>query len=438
MAIAVRFPDTLASFTKHFAGVFRNEPQKNHFSEYLLGLICSENKTVTGIRDFYAFSKDQSSLNKFLVKASWDEEQFNEERLTWLQQQKKTKYHERGVIAIDNVLVDHEGKLIEDAGFFWDHAEHRHKIAHDYLIANYVCPNDYHYPLYSFRFQKKEKEKSDKNDKNKESKSKLKRAKKEQEDTNEKPFENHHVLFRKLVSKVCSQAIPGDFAFDSYFCHAENLNYINSFQDRHGRPRAYVGDLKFNRNLLCGNGKKRKASEWAASILPEQKKELKEKNGKTQWYFTLCVEVPKTDHKIRIVFLWKDREDKKPSKILISNRTTWDVCRIVGVYRKRWTGTETFHRDGKQLLGMGDCQLRNGLGQTRHMYLVFAAYSFLMVQINKDCCVEKAKKPMLMTIGDGCRSITREVFRTMLDWTIRQVTKRGRSLAEVLQILRFA
>lgn len=27
-------------------------------------------------------------------------------------------------------------------------------------------------------------------------------------------------------------------------------------------------------------------------------------------------------------------------------------------------------RDGKQELGMGDCQLRDGQGQTRHMYLV--------------------------------------------------------------------
>ena len=46
-----------------------------------------------------------------------------------------------------NTLVDHEGKLIEDVGKFWDHADQRHVIAHDYLISNYVCTSGAHYPI---------------------------------------------------------------------------------------------------------------------------------------------------------------------------------------------------------------------------------------------------------------------------------------------------
>ena len=48
----------------------------------------------------------------------------------------------------------HDGRLIEDVGWFWDHAEHRHQIAHDYLIANYICPSGTHYPLEFRRFRK--------------------------------------------------------------------------------------------------------------------------------------------------------------------------------------------------------------------------------------------------------------------------------------------
>src|SRR4051812_17404692 len=68
----------------------------------------------------------------------------------------------------------------------------------------------------------------------------------------------------------------------------------------------------------------------------------------------------------------------------------WEVQRILKTYRKRWTGTETFHRDGKQHLGMGDCQLRSGESQTRHMYLVFLAYSALMGQLRHDRAQEWA------------------------------------------------
>jgi hypothetical protein len=40
--------------------------------------------------------------------------------------------------------VDHSGKLIEEVGYFWDHAAQRYKIAHDYLLVNYGCPSGKH------------------------------------------------------------------------------------------------------------------------------------------------------------------------------------------------------------------------------------------------------------------------------------------------------
>jgi hypothetical protein len=82
-----------------------------------------------------------------------------------------------------------------------------------------------------------------------------------------------------------------------------------------------------------------------------------------QWYFTACVRIPNVQHKVRLVILWKHADDAEAAKMLISNRTTWEVSRILRVYRHRWTGTETFHRDGKQQLGMGDCQLRDPQGR---------------------------------------------------------------------------
>lgn len=69
------------------------------------------------------------------------------------------------------------------------------------------------------------------------------------------------------------------------------------------------------------------------------------------WYFSKRVRLSDVDHPVRIVLFWKERSDRDPSKALVSNRLFGEVIRILLVYRHRWTGTETFHRDGKQQLG---------------------------------------------------------------------------------------
>ena len=104
----------------------------------------------------FAQTTDQSCLNRFLTAAAWDAQQLNQRRLDYLQEEPSTRYSAHGVIPIDNTLIDHHGALIEDAGWFWDHAEERYKIAHDYVIADYVCTSGKHYPLDFRRFRKAE------------------------------------------------------------------------------------------------------------------------------------------------------------------------------------------------------------------------------------------------------------------------------------------
>lgn len=124
----------------------------------------------------------------------------------------------------------------------------------------------------------------------------------------------------------------------------------------------YVGELKCNRKVEW-KGRVWRVDGLAAPIPPKDRKELR-CGDQRPWYFTCTLHLPKVNHKVRIVVIWDHRRDAKPRKVLVTNRTTWEVCRIVRTYRHRWTGTETYHRDGKQKLGMGDCQLRNGQGQT--------------------------------------------------------------------------
>ncbi len=210
--------------------------------------------------------------------------------------------------------------------------------------------------------------------------------------------------------------IPGDFTFDSYFTNAQTLNHIHAYH------RAYVGDLKFNRKILF-QGQEIRADAWAEQIPPDARKSVLI-NGLRQWYFTKSIRIPEVDHKVRIVILWEKQKDKEAKKILICNRPHWEVTRILKVYRGRWRGTECFHRDGKQHLGMGDCQLRNGRGQTRHLYLVFLAYSVLMRQLRQGRACEWARE-RLTTIGQACMSVLRQTLSDTISWVIERIENDG-------------
>ena len=138
MPAIVEYPHVVREAMDEFSDLFSYEPQRRHFAEYLTGLMVAANKTVTGINSEFAETTDQSCLNRFLTEVAWDEQTLNERRLELLQRDPATRYSDHGVIAIDDTLIDHDGKFIKDVGWFWDNAEERNKIAHDYLFVNYV------------------------------------------------------------------------------------------------------------------------------------------------------------------------------------------------------------------------------------------------------------------------------------------------------------
>ena len=391
----IEFPKLVQDALARYGDLFANECQRRHLAEYLTGLIVAERKTVLGIHGEFADTTDQSCLNRFLTGATWDAEALNNRRLERLQMDPSTRYSDQGVIPIDNTLIDRDGQLIPDAGWSWDHAEQRNKIAQDYLFVNYVCTSGKHDPLEFRLFRKQE----------------VCEALKE-------PFRNHTALCCELIDWVCERDIPGDFAFDCWFTHADNLNHV------HGKGRGYVGDLKFNRKVEF-MGRTLKAAE-VAGLIPLADRKRVRMGDKKQWYFTRTVRIDGIDHPVRVVILWERYNSAEPCKVLVTNRTGWEVTRVLRAYRHRWTGTECFHRDGKQNLGMGDCQLRNGRGQTRHLYLVFLAHSLLMRQLERGRASAGRRAGQwatqrLTTIGEACRAVLRQTFAQTIDWVIQRL-----------------
>ena len=147
MPTIVDFPTVVQDALVVFGAVLDPEAACCPFAEYLTGLLIAANKTVSGLNRECGVTTDQSCLHRWRTDVSWDVQRLPDRRLAWLPQAPQTRYSPRGVIAIDNTLVDHAGKLIDDVGWFWDHADQRHVIAHDYLISNYVCTSGAHYPI---------------------------------------------------------------------------------------------------------------------------------------------------------------------------------------------------------------------------------------------------------------------------------------------------
>ena len=401
MPTIVDFPTIVQEALTIFGDVFDTEAARRHFAEYLTGLMVAERKTVSGINREFVVTTDQSCLNRWLTEVSWDVQTLNDRRLEWLQRDPKTRYSPRGVIAIDNTLVDHEGKLIEDVGWFWDHADERYVIAHDYLISNYVCPSGAHYPIEWKRFKKREACAAGE-------------------------FKDHTQLCIALIDDAVARGIPGDFTFDCYFTSAKVLNHIQSQQ------RAYVGDVKLNRHVVY-DGREQSLQAVARQIPWAAKKPVRMGNTR-YWYFSKQMRIPDVTHPVRIVLFWRERDDQEASKALVSNRLGWEVIRMVLVYRYRWTGTETFHRDGKQQLGLGDCQVRSGEGQTRHVYLVSTAYSLLMRSLHQVRPQDWARKT-LTTIGEACRAVKADTLGRMIDGIADKLTVEHWSIPEIKAVL---
>jgi hypothetical protein len=397
----VDFPTVVQEALVIFGDLFDTEPARRHFAEYLTGLMVAENKTVSGINREFALTTDQSCLNRWLTEVEWDITALNDRRLAWLHQAPQTRYSGRGVIAIDNTLVTHEGKLIEDVGWFWDHADERHVIAHDYLISNYVCPSRAHYPIEWRRFKKRD-------------------------TCPAQEFKDHTELCIELIDDALKRGIPGAFTFDSYFTSAKVLNHLQSKQ------AAYVGDLKLNRKVVYA-GREQKLQDVARQIPWEAKKPVRV-GSRRYWYFSKHMRIPDVGHPVRVVLFWRERDDQEANKALVSNRLGWEVIRMVLVYRHRWTGTETFHRDGKQQLGLGDCQVRSGEGQTRHVYLVSVAYSLLMRSLQQSRAQDWARRT-LTTIGEACRAVKAETLERMIDWVVDKLTVDHWSIADIKAVL---
>ena len=91
MPAIIEFPAVVQEGIEQFGELFANAPERQHFGEYLTGLLVAERKTVSGIKREFADTTDQSCLNRWLTEVDWDAQALNEKRLALLQRHAETR-----------------------------------------------------------------------------------------------------------------------------------------------------------------------------------------------------------------------------------------------------------------------------------------------------------------------------------------------------------
>jgi hypothetical protein len=215
----VDFPTIVQDALTAVGHVCDTDAARRHFAEYLTGLMVAERTTVSGINRALAVTADQSCLPRWRTEVEWDVPTLHAQRWAWLQQAPQTRDSVRGVLASDQTLVHHEGTLLEGVGWFWEHADQRHGIAHDDLMAHSVCTSGAHDPIEGRRVKKRTAWRAEE-------------------------CQDHTALCLELLDAAVQRGIPGDLPLDSSCTSATVLNHIQR------TPRASVGDLQLNRNVV--------------------------------------------------------------------------------------------------------------------------------------------------------------------------------------------
>ena len=213
------------------------------------------------------------------------------------------------------------------------------------------------------------------------------------------------MLACELVDDAIEKGCPAHtFVFDRWYLCKTLTDHIES----HGRN--WIGAVKSNR-IIHYKGKQMSIGNFARSLEEGNLKHVQLKD-KEYWALSRVVLVNNLG-KVTIVVAWDNKELKGDPLLLATNSLEWETKRIIKIYGKRWP-IETFYRDGKQHLGLEDCQLRSAKGIERHLYLVFLAYSLLILDIKRTAlgrCISSLK-----TIGDGCRKACCDLIRSLIIW----------------------
>lgn len=433
----VEYPRIVTNSLSWFASIFETEEQQKHFSEYVTGLIAGDKATVAAINHLFLNRNDQSSLNRFLTQAKWDEERLNECRVEY----ELTRLHRRpvsetaGRLILDDTLAHHTHCSMDALAYLRDHTIGKNVWAHDVVTSYYVNRSD-QFPV-DFRLYYQFNRTYEKRV--------LKEAADEWREKDDltsvrsyllKLFSYHYrqQLYRsktelgcELVQQAVAWHLPFSVVlFDSWFMR---WNLVQTIQNV---GKDWVGACPKDRLVLVNNTWIQ-LKDYIATI-PAEAYAPYRIDDRVYWVHTKALAMKTFKRqRVRVVASYEDELNlNKLPNFYATNRLEWESKRVLTTYLDRWP-TETFNEDVKGNLGFEDYQLRQITAIRRHWYLSLVAYSLLTDQ-GPPGRSRWAVRGQFPSTGQRCQAVVDELLAALVRWVIQQ-SQQGLTTDHILAYL---
>ena len=357
------------------------KPQFKQAKKYLTGLITLPKKSISSISAASVKKQNQSSLNRFLTTATWDEKKLED---SYTKNVQHVLGREKASLIIDDSLSKKTGEHIAETQYHKDHSGGGYVFGHQFVTA-LVKVGGKAFPLFPKLYSKKTQSK---------------------------------IGFAKDLIRFADEKLRlKEVIMDSWYMSVELIKECLK------RKLDVIGCVKSNRTAYFKKDEKEKLSKYYKS--------LKKKDFTTfiidESTYQIHERIVRMKH-IGFIKLLMSREwnadEKKWSRpfYLISTNTQKSAVQIIRTYAERWS-IETFHRDIKQNLGLEAYQVRGRLGITRHLILTVLAYAVLKFWT----CLQN----VTWTIGEAIRRIQGITFDDLIITIVEETDlQKRRKLAQ--------
>lgn len=437
----VEVPQTIRRGLAPYRDVFCRAEGFEHISRYLTGLLLSPNKTLQGIYALQVWEREQPSrraMHEAVFEAGWQAEELLPRHRATIAAEHRGKGRE--VIGLDWTLVHHErGPEIYGTTKSYDYVERR--LGRFQTVVTAVVANRELIDGIAVQVQAPSQREAEMAY----LKATVRESYEQMAEARQRLLELGHHRQHELAYKKRTQIVveiveqleqeghfpQAHYAFDNGVLTLELAQLIES------KGKHWVSELESSRNIQW-RGQWQRIDAVATGLRQTSPQsfraiQVRQRNGETKqvWAFTKVVRLRRYGRK-RIVIVHEREDLTDTPRFLVTDALHWESGRIVETWSFRWA-VELFHEFGKQAAGLEAAQVRTEEAVNRHLRLSCVAQSLLQRVPAEGSTSEKfAFARGQSTLGQHCRTLTRQVLRSLLTLAQRLFAD-GRSCDHVLE-----